>query len=147
MLFPSPVAGRHDESVVKQPSIPPLTPRACSCRRGSRLFTLCHVLVHVVSVILSIVFVAEVSDHQSNNQGVQPTHTYTHKHGRASRRLPPTLAPPDARVPQIEADGAASILSLLLLLIGVVSIITLSVTSTTPFSAHGVTLALTLWAS
>lgn len=43
-LYPSPVSGR-----------------------GSRLFTLCHVLVHVTSVILSIAFVAQATDAMADN--------------------------------------------------------------------------------
>ena len=90
MLYPSPVAGR-----------------------GSRLFVLFHVLVHITSAILSISFVAEASDHLSNNK--------------------------------IEADSACAILSMLLLLVGIVAIISISLTSKTPFSSHGITLAFTLW--
>lgn len=44
MLFPSPVSGR-----------------------GSRLFSLVHVLVHLTSCILSIALLAEGLDHANNN--------------------------------------------------------------------------------
>lgn len=82
---------------------------------------------------------AEVSDHQSNNQ-VRTHATSTRRRGNHTLTHRNSL-----QRPQIEADGAAAILSMLLLLIGIVSIITLSVTSRTPFSAHGTTLAFTLW--
>jgi len=61
-LYPSPAAGR-----------------------GSRRFLLCHVIVHVTSLILSIAFIAQTGEHSQSNQ--------------------------------IEGDYAASILSMLFLLV------------------------------
>lgn len=91
MLFPSPVSGR-----------------------GSRTFSLVHVLVHLLSIILSIALLAEGLDHANSNA--------------------------------VQNDGAALVLSCILLIAGVVTVLWLSLSSTKPFENHGLVLAGLIWA-
>ena len=81
--------------------------------RGSRLFSLVHILVHLTSVILSIALLAEGLDHAGKNS--------------------------------IENDGAALVLSTILLIAGVVTTVWLSLSSVKPFEEHGLTLAAMLF--
>ena len=47
-----------------------LTPRThlpCVQGRGDRIFLLTHVMVHVLSIILTVIFLSNVADHAQTN--------------------------------------------------------------------------------
>lgn len=81
--------------------------------RGSRIFTLVHLLIQVTSAILSVAFLAEALDGISGKG--------------------------------VANDGAAAVLSTILLLSAIVAILWISLSSKTPFESHGIVLAFLIW--